>query len=135
MPEPPLARDAGFRFYWTDAAFILGLCVMAWVGRERHRSLLWVLPFAAGHFFLFCNVFRVRRSYELVWAVCAVVNFFAWRYAGSGPVPAWGVIALQAPVTIAVIVREMRSPRYHGIFAERLNPRLPDYLAGANLKG
>ena len=30
-------------------------------------EFVWILPCALGHFFLFCNVFRVRRNYELAW--------------------------------------------------------------------
>jgi len=68
-------RTAGFRFFWSDGVFIAALCALAWFARDAFGPLLWIIPFAAGHFFLFCNVFRVRRSYELVWTGCCLANF------------------------------------------------------------
>jgi hypothetical protein len=111
--------------------FIAGLIVLAWFAREAFGPLLWIVPFAVGHFFLFCNMFRVRRSYELVWTGCALANVVGWHLAGAGG--GWAVLAVQSPITIAVIGLELRSPRYHGIAARRLNPRLDEYLAVAPL--
>lgn len=120
-------RSAGFRLSIVDVAFIAVLAAaFVWL-RPRIGDGVWAIPFAAGHFFLFCNVFRVRRSYELIWVGVFLVNALAWW--SSGRVP-WGWLTLvQAPFTLAAIVAEMRSPRYHGIFARRLNPRLDEYLS------
>ena len=52
----------------------------------------------------------------------AAVHFALETY-DANPVLLW-----QAPVTLWVIVRQMRSPWYHGIFARQINPRLADYL-------
>jgi hypothetical protein len=122
-------RTAGFRFFWSDALFIAGLCALAWFARDAFGPLLWIIPFAAGHFFLFCNVFRVRRSYELVWTGCCLANFAGWHLSGAGG--GWAVLATQTPATLIVFALELRSPRYHGIGARRINARLDEYLAGA----
>lgn len=104
----------GFRFSWIDGLF-LALCAGAtWALRESMGPFVWIIAAAAGHFFLFCNVFRVRRSYELVWTGIFLANVAAWTFAGRFT---WtGILAIQLPVTLTVIVLEVRSPRYHGIF-------------------
>jgi hypothetical protein len=121
-------RMAGFRLSAVDVAFIAVAAAACVFFRERLGDAVWAIPFAVGHFFLFCNVFRVRRSYELIWVGVFLVNAFAWVAAGRF---AWGwVTAIQAPFTIAAIAAEMRSPAYHGVFARRINPRLDEYLRG-----
>ena len=88
-----------------------------WVG--------FVIAFVVAHFFLFCNVFRMSRPLELVWAAAFVA------LAGSTVVseaPGWIVTVVGSlVVTVAVIAIEMRRPSYHGIAWERLNPRLPQW--------
>lgn len=80
-----------------------------------------LFPIVLAHFFLFCNVFRVRRNLELIWAGVFVVNFAAWAITGS--FSWWPVLLVQTPVTIACIVIEMRSPNYHGIGYARIARR------------
>ena len=92
---------------------------LAWpyVGR---LSLL--LPIVLVHFFLFCNVFRVRRKLELLWAVLFVVNVAVWTAVGD--LDCWWVLAIQLPVTVAVIMTEIRSEQYHGVFCRRAGEEL-----------
>lgn len=85
-----------------------------------------IVPMAVGHFFLFCNVFRIHRTKELIWAGCFLANVIAWALADQLWWP--GIIAVQSPLTIAVIVWESYGPWYHGIFARRINRRLDAYL-------
>ncbi|HEX7901733.1 MAG TPA: hypothetical protein VF950_28495 [Planctomycetota bacterium] len=105
----------GFRFSVVDGIFLL-LCAGAIVLlRERMGTFVWIIAAAAGHFFLFCNVFRVRRSYELAWTAVFLANVAAWTFSGRF---SWtGILAVQLPVTLAAIALEIRSPRYHGIFS------------------
>ena len=74
----------------------IGLCVLAtalgWSSLGEHAL---IPALALGHFFLFCNVFRVRRSYELVWAGCFLVNAGAWITLSGFDV--WGILAVQTP--------------------------------------
>ena len=83
---------------------------------------------ALGHFFLFCNVFLVWRRWELFWAATFVANVAI--HLALGIASGLSVLLSQLPVTLYVIVRQIRSPWYHGIAARRLNPRLNDYLKG-----
>ena len=130
MPAEEVAkprRTAGFRLSVVDVAFIASMTVAFFYLRPRLGDAVWAIPFAAGHFFLFCNVFRVRRSYELIWVGVFLVNALAWWASGRFP---WGWVTLvQTPFTIAAIVAEMRSPAYHGILSRRINPRLDEYLS------
>lgn len=132
-PAPPALahpRTAGFRLSITDAIVIaVGAVATIAAASVPLGPMTGVFPMAIGHFFLFCNVFRLRRSLELLWTAVFLANFTAWTLlAGDFSWP--GVLAIQLPLTAIVIALEMRSPRYHGVFASRLNPRLPDYLSG-----
>jgi hypothetical protein len=125
-------RTAGFRFSVIDGIAI-ALCGLGmWGGWDLLQGFVWILPFALGHFFLFCNIFRVRRNYELAWVAVFFANFAAWYLSGQFT---WlGVLGVQAPITLLTIGGEMRSPRYHGIFCQRINARLDEYLAGENFQ-
>lgn len=86
----------------------------------------WILAIVTVHFFLFCNVFRIARPLELIWAAIFVVNICLWAWLDH---LTWQHILLcQLPFTVILIVRDIFSPLYHGIFAIRVNPRLNQYL-------
>jgi hypothetical protein len=121
-------RTWGFRFFATDAGVIVLCGVAAFVLQRIEHPLWWMLLIVAGHFFLFCNVFRVRRRFEIIWAVFLLFNCAAWIFLGHLDWP--HVLVTQVPFTIAAVIAEMRSDRYHGIFARTANPRLQDYLEG-----
>jgi hypothetical protein len=75
-----------------------------------------------GHFFLFCNVFRVSRAPELVWA--GVFLALAGSTIALG-VPGWpATVAASLATTVVVVTLEMRKPSYHGIGWRRINPTL-----------
>jgi hypothetical protein len=112
-------RKAGFRLSVADAVFIAAAAGAFVLLRGRLGPGAWVIPLAVGHLFLFCNVFRVRRAYELAWAAVLLVNAAAWMLTGHF---SWGgVLAVQAPFTLAAIGLEMRSRAYHGIGCRRIN--------------
>ncbi|MDB6004688.1 MAG: hypothetical protein JWR15_1675 [Prosthecobacter sp.] len=124
-PNPPMSRTSGFRMSWLDAVILLlGAFLSCWL---IHQSfpLAWIVPAALGHFFLFCNVFLVWRRWELLWA--AAFNVAA--HLAFGTIDWLSPMLFQLPVTLLVITWQIRSPWYHGIFAQRLNHQLKDYLA------
>lgn len=138
MPQVPSSKRSsmsknspslhGFRLSFTDMA-VIGLTMIA-IFEMARRGLPfgWILICVVGHFFLFCNVFRVRRSYELMWAVAFLVNvafWIVWQLSLEWLPP----LLTQFPITMIVIGMEIRSPQYHGIFAEKWNPRLGECLA------
>ena len=126
MAERP--RTWGFRLSAVDALVLAATPSLTWAAWDLLAPLGGAIPFAVGHFFLFCNVFRVHRRKELLWAAAALV---LWPLCAASPQMAWWwPFAAQAPLTVSVIVWELRGPGYHGILARRINGRLDDYLNG-----
>lgn len=115
----------GFRFSARDAlVLVLGVIVSVVI----QMSDLWIgiaIIFVVLHFFLFCNVLRITRPPELVWAaifsglaICATV----WN------VPTWPVVfAGSLAVTAVIACIEVRRDSYHGIGWQKINPRLPEW--------
>lgn len=104
----------GFRFSLIDGVAIAVCAAATYFSFPALGSVVWMFPFVLGHFFLFCNVFRIHRNLELIWAGCFVLNYCVcaileidWRL----------VFAFQIPITTLLIAIEIRSPRYHGIFS------------------
>ena len=121
-------RTYGFQFSLTDAVAIcmfIGVAVALWrVG----NPLWWVLVVTAAHFFLFCNVFRIVRRRELIWAGLFILNISVWVWTDN---LTWThVLLCQLPITVWFVIADMLAPSYHGVFANRLNPRLNEYLEG-----
>jgi hypothetical protein len=83
------------------------------------------IVFTAGHFFLFCNVFRMSGPLELVWAALFVLLL------GSTIVmqqPDWPAsFALSLISTVVVVAFQLHEPSYHGIAWRMTNPRLPEW--------
>ena len=105
----------GFRFSRVDAVVLLTAAGLTWALWRYVGQFALLVPVTLFHFFLFCNVFRVRRSAELLWAGAFVVNFAMWALSGS--FSWWAVLGAQLPVTLAIVVVEVRHPRYHGVFS------------------
>jgi hypothetical protein len=120
------ARTWGFRFSLTDALAVLAFMSAAAVLWRLGSVFWWILVIAAGHFFLFCNVFRIIRRRELIWAGLFILNVGVWTALGLLTWPR--VLLCQLPITISLVLADMRSRGYHGVFANRLNPLLNDYL-------
>jgi len=119
-------RTWGFQFSRTDAVVIGFFVSSALFFEHFDNPLWWLLVIVAAHFFLFCNVFRVRRFFELWWAGIFIANAGLWLMFEK---LVWtNVLACQFPVTAAFILTEMRTAYYHGVFARKINPRLTDYL-------
>ena len=129
MFEPSHQRRTwGFRFSLADAVLIAVFLAAAGGLRLLETPLWWLLLIVAGHFFLFCNVFRIGRRFEYFWAATFILNVGLWSLFG---LLAWlTVLAFQIPITAALILLNLRASGYHGVFAKRLNPRLHDYLEG-----
>ena len=122
-PRSPLW---GFRFSVSDGVVILLAVVFTIVLMRSEFALWWLVPMVVGHFFLFCNVFRVRRSYELTWAFIFLLSVGFWMSRARFD---WlPTLFTQVPFTFAVIGAEMLSWRYHGIAAQRINTRLSEYI-------
>jgi hypothetical protein len=111
----PRWRPAGFRMSLSDLIALLISMALAGGVWPFARDLSVVVLTVIFHFFLFCNVFRIRRGPELIWAVIYLVNCSAWHFAGS--FSGWRALLAQLPVTAMLILNELRHPAYHGIFS------------------
>lgn len=114
MPDAG-TRTRGFRFSWTDAVVLLVGVALTWALWRPVGQFALLVPVTLVHFLLFCNVFRVGNRRELFWTAVFVANFTAWVV--SGAFSWWGVLAVQTPVTLGIVVAAVRNPRYHGVFS------------------
>ncbi|HEY2415450.1 MAG TPA: hypothetical protein VGI40_24620 [Pirellulaceae bacterium] len=93
----------------------VGLWFTAW-------WLGFTVAFVVGHFFVFCNVFRVARPLELAWSGVFVVLTYGTVMFDR---PNWVVtIGCSLLATVVIIGLEMRKPSYHGVLWRRINPGL-----------
>lgn len=81
-----------------------------------------MIAFAVGHFFLFCNVFRIARALEMAWV--AVFLTLSLSSAALGRPPWAATAALSLCATVVVVGLELRKPSYHGVGWSRFNPGL-----------
>ena len=84
-----------------------------------------VIAFVVSHFFLFCNVFRIARKPELIWA--AVFTALTGSTVVTNK-PGW-IITFTSSFLVAVVLiyLETRKPHYHGIGWQRINPGLREW--------
>ena len=115
----------GFRFSAFDAMLLVAAALGALYFWPRTWWIGFVIVFVIGHFFLFCNVFRISRVLELIWATVFIV---LTRFTVVSGHPAWTTTALLSLATTMLVVGiELRKPSYHGIAWTRINPNLPQW--------
>lgn len=115
----------GFRLYRTDLV-VLCIGAIAALGIGSVDSAFgWVIAFTAGHFFLFCNVLRMARSRELIWA--GVFLGLAVSSLTQGQPSLGWTFCITFAVTVIISVVQLRHPAYHGIAWQYFNPNLPQW--------
>ena len=117
----------GFRLSPLDVVVLIAGAVGAFVASGTNPWFGIAIAFVVGHFFLFCNVLRMPRPLELVWAAA-----FCVLAAGAIllRVPSWPLaLGLSLAITISVACVHLRHPSYHGVGWRTLNPRLPQWWA------
>ncbi|MBF0503339.1 MAG: hypothetical protein HQM09_24685 [Candidatus Riflebacteria bacterium] len=121
LSELRLIDPPGFRFWWTDALVLAVVVILTSVIWPIIGEWALLAPMVVGHFFLFCNVFRVGTRRELAWMATFILNFLI-----LGSVdwlsPGW-LLAVQAPVTLIVIGLAVKDPCYHGLRCRWLSLR------------
>jgi len=101
-----------------------GVCgtVILWETRWYAGAMV---GFSVGHFFLFCNVFRIERKPELIWAAVFVMLGVLTVFTGF---PGWAVTFGGSAMLSAVLIGlEMRKPGYHGVGWRVANPGLKEW--------
>ena len=115
----------GFRLSTIDVCVLLVGAICCYFGVKVAWWLGSVVAFTVGHFFLFCNVFRMPRPLELAWATL-FVSLSASTVATQ--VPGWPIsFGVSLAGTVAVVAFQMRQPSYHGIGWKKINPGLPEW--------
>jgi hypothetical protein len=66
------------------------------------------------HFFLFCNILRVWRWYEMAWGGIFVLNITGWAYL-YGELNWPYILLCQAPITLLVAIVTITSKGYKGV--------------------
>lgn len=112
----------------TDVVVLVVATVVGLAAYEPTVGYSLFVPFVVYHFFLFCNVFRIRRRPELIWGAVFVCHSVVWIFSGSMSLGL--LFSLQSVFTVVVLIREIRHTSYHGVFSRRLNPDIEDYLNG-----
>ena len=112
----------GFRLSRSD----VGIIVLGILGSFGASTIAWhisfIVFFVIGHFFLFCNVFRVSRIPELIWAGVFLVLSMLTIKTG---IPGWFITTVGSLIlSVTIIIREIRLPSYHGAWWLRFNPDL-----------
>lgn len=124
--EPPAFRP-GFRFAATDAAVLIAGAAGAVLAAriEFAFGIAVLLPVAM--FFVFCNVARMVRKLELVWAFAYAAGCVARSQWGW---PTWPWLVAGSLLLAAVLVGvQLRRADYHGVAWQRCNPSLPAWWA------
>lgn len=126
-PDPRPAFRPGFRFAPSDGVVLVAGAVgvaMAW-RVEPWFGVAVAVPVVM--FFVFCNVVRMARRLELVWAAAYVAACLA-RQALGWPNWPW-LVAGSVALGSGLVAMQLRRPDYHGVGWRRCNPQLPEWWA------
>jgi hypothetical protein len=104
---------AGFRFAWTDGIAIIACALTTRIAWPYLGDLSLLFPFVLAHFFLFCNVFRIRRSLELFWSAAFLIVCVIWLRTGHFTLA--HVFWTQLPISLLVIAIGFCQRDYHGV--------------------
>ncbi|WLE97112.1 MAG: hypothetical protein QTN59_20860 [Candidatus Electrothrix communis] len=117
----------GFRLSVIDVIVLFLGTIGSILLHSMENPLSLVVLFTLAHFFLFCNVLRMCRRFELIWAALFLllsVNTILFS------MPNWlGTTLIMLGITAVLTVLHMRQPSYHGIFWKQINPELPQWWA------
>jgi len=115
----------GFRLSATDVVIVIVGGGAGVAGLQIDLWLAVAMWYVVAHFFLFCNVLRMNRSLEFLWAglfVCLAVAVVRLELS-SWPV----MLGCFLSVTALFAAIEVRRPSYHGVGWRSLNPGLPEW--------
>jgi len=115
----------GFRLSEMDVGILIaGICTSVLLARMDERIGL-ALLFVLAHFFLFCNVLRMSRSLELLWAVIFVLLAGSTFYQS---LPPWNyTLAAMLAMTLILALLQILQPSYHGVLWRKINPNLKQW--------
>jgi hypothetical protein len=112
----------GFRLSVRDCIVLVLGAIGSAASFPVDPAIAFYIAFVVGHFFLFCNVLRMPRDLELVWAA-TFVGLAAASLAAHW-LTTWQVALAAGSITVLIAVTQARRPSYHGVFWRRFNPNL-----------
>ena len=116
----------GFRLSITDC-FVLAIAVAgSMYFYDIAKALSYIIGMVVVHFFLFCNVVRMSRVPELIWASSFTVLCIAALHLEAAPL--WAVFVVSLLLTTILVGLELRKPSYHGVAWRKLNPELKSWF-------
>jgi hypothetical protein len=115
----------GFRLSTMDVVVLIAGVIGSLLVAQVQLWFGIAIAFTVGHFFLFCNVFRMPRSLEIAWAAFFLLLLGCTAIMQQ---PGWYMsFVLSLVGTVMVVVFQMRQPSYHGVGWETINPQLPQW--------
>lgn len=115
----------GFRISLLDAVVLITGMIGAFIASSYAWWAGMVIGFVVGHFFLFCNVFRIARKPELIWAAVFIILTGPTVLTGM---PGWIVTFIGSLIVAVVLIYlETQKPSYHGILWSKFNPGLREW--------
>jgi len=116
----------GFRFSAFDLFVIVVAASSAYGFWDRWTLISQAILFVVTQFFVFCNVVRLSRAMELLWAVVLLGLGAIYSLLGT-PSPLM-IAVLGVSLSVKLISLEVRRPSYHGVCWRRLNPNLHQWF-------
>ncbi len=113
----------GFRISSLDIGALVAGTAGALLLADVDRWQALAVAFVVAHFFLFCNIVRMDRLLELVWAGLFVLLASA-TLLGGGLVGWTSTFAIALACTAILVAVQARKPSYHGVFRKQINPGL-----------
>jgi asparagine N-glycosylation enzyme membrane subunit Stt3 len=134
---------AGFRIGGSDILILCaGVALTVTASIYSHNVYVGVLVgLSVWVYFLFCNVFRVRPTLEFRYAGIALVSAaliiftqaFVFESGDIDRMMIWCLL-VHIPAALATIAINFCLKGYHGLFWEKINPKLDDYIPKAVIK-
>ena len=122
MPDQSPFRP-GFRLSEVDVGVLIVGVVGSLLLARVHEPLGIAAMLSVLHFFLFCNVLRMNRTFELIWAATFVLLSACTMLTG---IPTWlQTYMVTLTVTAVLSLIQVLMPSYHGVLWAVVNPNLP----------
>ncbi len=116
----------GFRLSTRDVVVLLvGIATSIYL-HSFYPVASYIILCVIGHFFLFCNLVRVSRIPELIWAVMFIGLVSSYLLVGWLSGIALAIIIII--ITSVLVALETKKPSYHGIGWQYINPQLPTWF-------
>lgn len=122
----------GFRLSLIDCIVILLAIVGIIHFYEVDKVFSYIIGIIVSHYFLFCNITRMSRVPELIWASSFIILCTLSLQLNIIPIFISFIFAML--ITVVLVVLETRKPYYHGVFWQKLNPSLPSWFKENNSK-